>query len=120
MDDELYVNLNLERPYATDRIDSTTRKLPRYNEFAHTDHTRTELVIPAGYEVSYLPPSAQAEGDALGFKVKYERQGDKIVQDREVYVNYLLLQPKQFGGWNKVVGQLGSAYREVVILKKKK
>jgi transglutaminase-like putative cysteine protease len=120
VDDELYVNLNLERPYATDRIDSTTRRLPRYNEYAHTDHTRTELVIPAGYEVSYLPPNAQVQGDALGFKVSYEQRGDKIVQDREVYVDYLLLQPKQFGSWNSVVGKLGSAYREVVILKKKK
>jgi hypothetical protein len=52
--------------------------------------------------------------------VSYERQGDKIIQDREVYVNYLLLQPKQFGSWNAVVGKLGTAYREVVILKKKK
>jgi transglutaminase-like putative cysteine protease len=120
VDDEVYVNLNLERPYATDRIDSTTRKLPRYNEYAHTDHTRTELVVPAGYEVSYLPPTVQAQGDALGFKVSYERQGNKIIQDRELYVNYLLLQPQQFGRWNAVVGKLGSAYREVVILKKKK
>ena len=119
VDDEVYINLSLERPYATDRIDSTTRKLPRYNEFAHTDHTRTELVVPAGYEVSYLPPTAQAQGEALGFKVSYERQGNKIIQDREVYVNYLLLQPKQFGSWNSVVNKLGSAYREVVILKKK-
>ncbi|MBF9219600.1 DUF3857 domain-containing protein [Hymenobacter ruricola] len=120
VDDEVYVNLSLERPFATDRIDSTTRKLPRYNEFAHTDHTRTELVVPAGYEVSYLPPTVQAQGDALGFRVSYERKGDNIVQDREVYVNYLLLQPQQFGRWNQVVSKLGSAYREVVILKKKK
>ena len=120
VDDEVYVNLNLERPYATDRIDPATRKLPRYNEFAHTDHTRTELVVPAGYEVSYLPPSTEAQGEALGFKVRYERQGDKIIQDREVYVNYLLLQPQQFSSWNTVVGKLGNAYREVVILKKKK
>jgi transglutaminase-like putative cysteine protease len=120
VDDEVYINLSLERPYATDRIDEGSRKLPRYNEFAHTDHSRTELVVPAGYEVSYLPPSVQEQGDALGFKMSYERKGDKIIQDREVYVNYLLLQPKQFGSWNAVVAKLGNAYREVVILKKKK
>ena len=120
VDDEVYINLNLERPYATDRIDAATRKLPRYNEFAHTDRTRTELVVPAGYEVSYLPPTVQEQGDALGFKVSYERKGDKIIQEREVYVNYLLLQPQQFGSWNAVVSKLGNAYREVVILKKKK
>ncbi|MDO7875434.1 DUF3857 domain-containing protein [Hymenobacter sp. ASUV-10] len=120
LDDELYVNLSLERPYATDLIDSTTRRLPRYNEYAYTDHTRTELVIPAGYEVSYLPPTAEMRGDALGFQLRYERRGDRIIQHRELYVNYLLMPAKQFSGWNSVVGKLGSAYREVVILKKKK
>ncbi|WP_310392725.1 DUF3857 domain-containing protein [Hymenobacter sp.] len=120
VDDEVYVNLSLERPYATDRIDAATRKLPRYNEFARTDRTRTELVVPAGYEVSYLPPAAEARGEALGFRVSYERQGNRIIQHREVYVDYLLLQPAQFAGWNAVVAKLGNAYREVVILKKKK
>lgn len=120
VDDEVYINLSLERPHATDRIDETTRKLPRYNEFAYTDRSRTELVVPEGYEVSYLPPSVQAQGETIGFKMSYERQGNRIVQQREVYVNYLLLQPQQFGGWNTVVAKLGNAYREVVILKKKR
>jgi len=120
VDDELYVNLNLERPYAADRIDAAARKLPRYNEFAHTDRTRTELLIPAGYEVSYLPPAVQATEGPLGFKVSYERQGNKVIQNREVYVDYLLMQPQQFSSWNATVSKLGNAYREVVILKKKK
>jgi hypothetical protein len=122
LDDELYINLNLERPLAHDRLDSLTRRLPRANEFAHTDHTRTELVVPAGYEVSYLPPAAQA-GDATGplaFRISYERQGDRIIQNRELTVNYLLLPTKQFKQWNGVVDKLGAAYREMVILKKKK
>ena len=122
LDDELYVNLSLERPLAHDRLDSLVRHLPRVGDFAHTDHARTELVVPAGYEVSYLPPAAQA-GDAAGplrFAISYERQGDRIIQNRELTVNYLLLPPGQFGQWNKVVDKLGAAYREVVILKKKK
>jgi hypothetical protein len=122
LDDELYVNLNLERPLAHDRLDSLVRHLPRMSEFAHTDHTRTELVVPAGYEVSYLPPAAHA-GEASGplkFSISYERQGDRIIQNRELTVNYLLLPPGQFGQWNGVVDKLGAAYREVVILKKKK
>jgi len=122
IDDELYVNLNLERPLAHDRLDSLTRHLPRANEYAHTDRTRTELVVPAGYEVSYLPPAAEG-GDAtspLAFRIGYERQGDRIVQSRELTVNYLLLQPTQFPQWNGVVDKLAAAYREVVIFKKKK
>jgi len=122
IDDELYINLSLERPLAHDRLDSLTRHLPRANEYAHTDQSCTELVVPAGYEVSYLPPAAQAgdPGSPLAFRISYEHLGDRIIQNRELTVNYLLLTTKQFPQWNGVVDKLGAAYREVVILKKKK
>ncbi|SHK32670.1 DUF3857 domain-containing transglutaminase family protein [Hymenobacter psychrotolerans] len=120
LDDEIYVNLNLERPYAHDRIDADKRRLPRVNEYATQNHSRTELEIPAGYDVEYLPPVAEMNDPVFGFKVKYERQGNKIVQDKQVYINYLMLQPKQFHQWNAVVDKLNAAYRETVILKRKK
>ncbi|ALD20096.1 DUF3857 domain-containing protein [Hymenobacter sp. DG25A] len=120
LDGEIYVNLNLEQPYANDRIDPAKRRLPRYNEFNHTTHSRTELEIPAGYEVEYLPANAAVQDPVLGFTIRYERAGNKIVQDKEVYINYLLLQPTQFAQWNAVVDKLTAAYRDVVILKRKK
>ncbi|MBW3127478.1 DUF3857 domain-containing protein [Hymenobacter profundi] len=120
LDDEIYVNLNLEQPYAADRIDPATRRLPRVNEYAHTNHTRTEFEIPAGYEVEYLPTNAEATDPVLGFKIRYERQGNKIVQEKDVYVDYLMLQPSQFAQWNAVIDKLNAAYRDALILKKKK
>lgn len=120
VDDEVYVNLNLEQTYGTDRLDATKRRLPRTNDYYHTTRTRTEFEVPAGYEVSYLPGNAQRQDPVLGFTIKYERQGNKIIQEKEVYINYLLLEPAQFGQWNAVVDQLSSAYRDAIILKRKK
>lgn len=120
LDDEIYVNLNLEQPYANDRIDPAKRRLPRYNEYNHTDHTRTEFEIPAGYDVEYLPANAEGKDAVLGFNIRYERQGNKIVQSKDVYVNYLLLQPAEFAQWNAMVDKLTAAYRDVIILKRKK
>ncbi|UOQ65611.1 DUF3857 domain-containing protein [Hymenobacter volaticus] len=120
LDDEIYVNLNLEQPYAHDKIDATKRRLPRVNEYAHQNRTRTELEIPAGYDVEYLPAAAESHDPLFGFRIKYERQGNKIVQDREVYINYLMLEPKQFNQWNAGIEKLNAAYRETVIFKKKR
>lgn len=120
LDDEIYVNLNLEQPYAHDKIDATKRRLPRVNEYAHQNRTRTELEIPAGYDVEYLPAAAESQDPLFGFRIKYERQGNKIVQDREVYINYLMLEPKQFSQWNAGIEKLNAAYRETVIFKKKR
>ncbi|MCC2548385.1 DUF3857 domain-containing protein [Hymenobacter sp. BT175] len=120
VDDEIYVNLNLERPYANDIIDREKRRLARYNEYNHVDKTRTEFEIPEGYDVEYLPVSTQVQDPVFGFNIKYTRQGNKIVQEKELYVNYLLLQPAQFAQWNAVVEKLGVAYRDVLILKRRK
>ncbi|MBC8084683.1 MAG: hypothetical protein H7Z21_15910, partial [Hymenobacter sp.] len=120
LDDEIYVNLNLEQSYAHDKIDAAKRRLPRVNEYAHQNRTRTELEIPAGYDVEYLPALAESRDPLFGFRIRYERQGNKIVQDKELYINYLLLQPQQFGQWNAGIDKLNAAYRETVIFKKKR
>jgi hypothetical protein len=39
-------------------------------------------------------------GDILGFRVSYGAGAAKSFRTA-VYVNYLLLQPKQFGSWNR-------------------
>ncbi|WP_165822115.1 DUF3857 domain-containing protein [Hymenobacter edaphi] len=117
--DELYVNLNLERELTNDQIDLTRRRLPRANEYCRRSSQLTEFEIPAGYDLSHLPANVQADDAVAGFRISYRREGNKVVQDKEVYVNYLLLEPKQFAAYNKVVGQLSEAYRDALILKRK-
>ncbi|UYZ62952.1 DUF3857 domain-containing protein [Hymenobacter weizhouensis] len=119
LDDEVYVNLNLDQRYAADRLDPTKRTLPRTNDYHHVTRTRTEFEVPTGYEVTYLPANATGQAEVLGFSIRYERKGNKIIQEKEVYVNYLLLEPTQFGQWNTVVDKLNNAYRDALILKRK-
>ncbi|GAB3234352.1 hypothetical protein GCM10027346_23140 [Hymenobacter seoulensis] len=120
IDDEVYVNLNLDQAYAADRLDPAKRRLARTNDYFHTNRIRTEFEVPAGYEVSYLPADVKGQDQVLGFAIRYERKGNKIIQEKEVYVNYLLLEPAQFAQWNGVVDKLNAAYRDAIILKRKK
>ncbi|MBT9391937.1 DUF3857 and transglutaminase domain-containing protein [Hymenobacter sp. NST-14] len=120
LDDEVYVNLNLDQSYAADRLDPAKRTLARVNEYHHTNRIRTEFEVPAGYDVTYLPPNTEGRDEMLGFSIRYARQGNKIIQQKEIYVNYLLLEPARFSQWNAVVDQLNAAYRDAIILKRKK
>lgn len=120
LDDEVYVNLNLNQPFANDRIDLARRKLPRENDFARTYHYRTELQVPANYDVTYLPPAMESQDSLAGFKIRYVKEAGKVVQEKDVYINYLLLQPAEFARWNAVVDKLTAAYRETIVLKRKK
>ncbi|NVO83397.1 transglutaminase-like domain-containing protein [Hymenobacter terrestris] len=120
LDDEVYVNLNLDQRYSADRLDPAKRTLARVNDYHQTNLFRTEFEVPAGYEVTYLPPNTEGRADMLGFSIRYSREGNKIIQQKEIYVDYLLLEPARFAQWNTVVDQLNAAYRDAIILKRKK
>jgi hypothetical protein len=119
VDDEVYVNLNLERELYNDQIDVQKRHLPRTNDYCRRSSHKTEFEIPTGYAVEHLPANVQADDAVGGFRISYRRDGNKVVQEKEVYVNYLLLEPKQFAAWNNVVDKLSDAYRDALILKRK-
>ncbi len=120
LDDEIYVNLNLERPLAHDRIDVATRRLPRTNDYAYTTRTRTVLDVPVEYDVEYLPPTVEVRDSLASGTIRYVHEGSRVVRECEVSVDYLMLQPRAFARWNDVVARLSAAYQETVVLKRKK
>ena len=42
-----------------------------------------------------------------------------VIYKKELYVNFLLLEKKDFEDWNKMIAQIKEAYQEVLVLKKK-
>lgn len=117
--DELYINLQLNKHQYNNFINATTRKVPLENEYLYEQHEFIEFEIPAGYVVEYLPPSVTHKGSLLGFNFVYTVKGNKIVLDKSLYCNYLILEPQNFGDWNSSVKQISEAYKESIILKKK-
>ncbi|WP_224996378.1 transglutaminase domain-containing protein [Cesiribacter sp. SM1] len=115
---ELYVNLHLERDYENDRIDLEKRKLERENEFCFDDRQVVVLEVPADYKVQYLPANQEFSHPLFGFKFSYRTEGNKVILDKQLRINHLLLKKEDFPKWNEMVAQLQEAYREVVILDK--
>jgi hypothetical protein len=117
--DELYVNLNLNKEHYNDFINLASRESPKERDYKYEKLEYCELTIPDGYTVEYLPPNAKADGELLGFETEYTSTDKKIFFRKKFYVNYLLMQPDQFEGWNATVKPLSEAYKESIILKKK-
>jgi transglutaminase-like putative cysteine protease len=117
--DELYINLNLNKDYYNAFINTALRQTPKENDYRYESLEYSELTIPDGYEVEYLPPGAKLDGDLLGFETRYEKKQGKIVFSKKLYINYLLMQTSQFDRWNEAVKSLSEAYKESLILKKK-
>lgn len=116
--DELYVNLNLNKEHYNDFINPILRETPKERDYKYEKVEYCELTIPDGYVLEYLPPNAKADGDLLGFETEYRSENGKVLLRKKFYVNYLLMQPNQFEGWNASIKPLSEAYKESIILKK--
>ena len=119
IDDEIYLNLNLNKDYYNTFINAETRKTPMESDYQYLKYETVSLHIPSGYEVEYLPETARHDGPLLGYEISYNAQGGKIIYTKKFFLNYLLMKPEQFPGWNEAIKKISEAYKESIILKKK-
>lgn len=117
---EFYINLNLEKLFVDQIIDTAKRKVPVENEFKYVIKQYTILDVPESYAVSYIPKDYSINNDILGFSIKYSQQNGKVIALQELHQNFLILRPKDFTTWNNSLKQLFSQYKEEVVLEKKK
>jgi transglutaminase-like putative cysteine protease len=119
IDDEIYLNLNLNKDYYNTFINTDIRKAPKESDYRYVKYETVELTIPDGYAVEYLPETARLDGPVLGYEISYAVKGDKVIYSKKFFLDYLLLQPQQFSDWNEAVRKVSDAYKESIILKKK-
>lgn len=116
--DEIYINLNLNKDYYNDFINTTIRRTPIENEYRYVKEEIAILDIPDGYSIEYMPPDVKHEGSLMGIVVDYETTDKQIVMKKTFYVDYLLMNPSQFSAWNESISRASEAYKESIILKK--
>jgi hypothetical protein len=117
MDDEIYVNLNLDRSYHNMRMDTTSRFSPVVNDFPFTETHITRLLIPEGYTVSYMPNDEEFVYDDFRVSFRYSNEGDHIILHREIVFDFLKLREDKFEQWNAMVAHLVRNYRMTAVLK---
>ncbi|HTA82052.1 MAG TPA: DUF3857 domain-containing protein [Bacteroidia bacterium] len=114
---EIYVNTHLEKIHMNDLLDAD--RIAPYNiEFKTIDKSISTLDIPAGYKVSYLPDNVNYNGPLGGFKVNYIVKDNVITSSTYFHLNTLMVWPKDFDEWNKMIRALSHAYTESVTLAK--
>ena len=119
IDDEIYLNLNLNKDFYNTFINTETRKAPKESDYRYVKYETVALKIPEGYAVEYLPEMARLDGPVLGYEISYAVKGNSVVYSKKFFLDYLLLQPEHFSEWNEAVRKVSEAYKESIILKKK-
>lgn len=116
---DIYINLNLDRPFDKGRIDTLKRKLPMERNHKLVQEDVIIFDIPKNYSIDYLPPSINEKSDFFEMEISYKADKSKIIYQKKIVVNTLMLERRDFYKWNSVINKLSQAYREVVVLKQK-
>ena len=118
IDDEIYINLNLENFFSGSNIDTQRIKVPLENEFGFASKQYTALDIPQGYEVLYKPNDFKLSNSLFEFDIKYLVSQQKVITIQEIIYKPLLIQASDFPLWNSSIQKLNSYFKEQVVLKK--
>lgn len=118
IDDEIYLNMNLNKPYANGTYDPSKHLVPVENKYSSSRKLVSVFEIPEGYKITFLPKDKSSGFEKLSFSIHYKVDGNRVIQTKEIHENYLILEPSEFKKWNEVIESLNQAYRDVLILKK--
>ncbi|MEN8248069.1 MAG: transglutaminase domain-containing protein [Bacteroidota bacterium] len=115
--DDIYINLVLDKTMTDANIENRTVAIE--NNYKYINRNIVKLALPAGYDISTLPKNVEKQDKNFGYSINYEKTKTSIVVTKEFYVNYLLMDPADFDGWNNIISEYAKASRNAIILSKK-
>jgi hypothetical protein len=119
LNNDLYINMNLNKSFNNDVYELDKRQNPVMFNYFFTDNYYTELIIPEGYIVKTLPEPSSFKSEIFGFDMKYRTENNRIILDKRIYVNTLLLNMQNFKQWNEMIKALSKSYNQAIVLTKK-
>ncbi len=117
--EEMYLNLNLDKTFHNQVLEPEKRKMGYEFKNKTLDYHYTIFEIPEGYTLKHLPGDQAFYDPDFGFTIKYSQVGNRIICEKMIYRNILMLDTPLFLRWNEMVEAIGKAYGESVTFKKK-
>lgn len=118
---DYYVNMNLLRNQVGDNTELADRNAPIERDYKEVDKQVVVLDIPKGYKVSYMPEAKHGNVDGIGsYSIQYNTDGKTITLLKELKMDALYIEPKQFKDLDSMVSALQNTYKESIVLTKEK
>jgi hypothetical protein len=119
IDDEIYINLNLEKIFSGTPIDTAKRKMAIENDYLFTIKQVHLLKMPAGYTVEHLPENISVSNKLVDFSIEYKQINDQVIATQNFVIKTLYIEVADFAQWNDALLKVSPAYKEEIVLKKK-
>jgi len=119
IDDEIYINLNLEKLFNYTPLDTAKRKMAIENDYLSEIRQVHLLKIPEGYKLEHLPKNISVSNDVVDFSIEYKHVNDQVIATQKYVTKKLYIEVSDFKEWNAAITKVSPAYKEEIVLKKK-
>jgi hypothetical protein len=116
--DEIYINLILDKKASAYKTDKKRKNGIEYRYKRYYNYT-TNLEIPVGYALEYLPESKVFSNEFLSCSIQYEYKDNQVVYKQILEFDFLSLDVEQQKEVNSLIKKIEKQYKEIVVLKKK-
>lgn len=114
---ELYVVMDWDKDFASMEMPADRRNDYEFNQkYYYT--VQTELAIPAGYKVDYLPAAFKKTTADYSFEGSYTNNGKAIIYKKTIIINKPILRKSEFAAWNSFISDINKFYNDQVVLTK--
>jgi len=119
IDDEIYINLNLEKLFNYTPVDTAKRKIAIENDYLSNIRQVHILKIPDGYVMEHLPQNVSVSNSVVDFSIEYKQTKDEVIATQLYVIKKLFIEVADFTEWNAAITKIAPAYKEEIVLKKK-
>ena len=114
---ELYVIMDWEKDFSSLEMPDERKNDYEFNQKYYLS-TQTELTVPAGYKVDYLPTAFKKNAANWSFEGSYVSKGSSIVYNKKIIINKAILKKADFANWNAFIAEINKFYNDQVVLTK--
>lgn len=114
---ELYVVLDWDKEFGGYEMPSDRKNDYEFDQkYYYT--VQTELAIPGGYKVDYLPSAFKKATADYSFEGTYANTGKSIIYKKTIVINKPILKKSEFAAWNVFIADINKFYNDQVVLTK--
>lgn len=114
---EIYVIMDWDKEFSSLEFDEDRKNDYEFN-YKYDYLIQTELAIPDGYKVDYLPQTFKKTTTDYSFEASYVNKGKTIVYNKTIKINKPILFKSDFSNWNSFVKEINIFYNDQVVLVK--
>jgi hypothetical protein len=114
---ELYIVMDWDKDFGSSEMPADRKNDYEFSQKYYYTST-TELAIPAGYKVDYLPAAFKKSTPEYSFEGSYTNNGKSIIYKKTIVINKTILKKSEFPLWNAFISDISKFYNDQVVLTK--